>query len=597
LNLIYGGNESGKSTLHAFIGAMLFGLDRNRGRAGRDDLYVRYQPWDTPGAYQGSMDFEHEGREYRITRVFYQKEKSCVLTDLETGRKIPLADDSITSLIPQLTKTAYYNTVSMGQLNLRCSEDFAGEVRNHIANLAMTGGCRLNVEGALDELYSRKKALGGELKKLDIEAIKAKERELLEKEKDAAALLERRDASIEQAKPVREEIERLKSRIPETAALKAEWEQARAEADAALATMLEAEKKENERHRRAEQDEEEAKLRAEKRKKLAGIGMGLLAVGGLLCVAGNGRSAILIGVGVVLLMISIVVLFSSYMAGKQVPETVEGEAEKGDAGQGLDDDPEDIGQGPDEIEEIPMTDCEQARKAYNLAGERVSEAAQRLEEAMAERERINGEILRLDETADGYEAAADRLEWEIENLGDIGNALNVCKHELMDAGQKESEIQKEIEAVTLAADTIREISEGLRDSFSASFNELLSEEICLATDGRYSAGRVNQNLEIEVMSGLDYVPAESLSTGTIQQLFAALRFASARLFFGDVKIPILLDECFAYSDEQRMRSALSALADREGQQILLFTCRKDEKAILDELGAAYSYTDLGGQSA
>ena len=46
-----------------------------------------------------------------------------------------------------------------------------------------------------------------------------------------------------------------------------------------------------------------------------------------------------------------------------------------------------------------------------------------------------------------------------------------------------------------------------------------------------------------------------------------------------------------------MRSALSALADREGQQTLLFTCRKDEKTILDELGAAYSYTDLGRQSA
>ncbi|MBO7354777.1 MAG: hypothetical protein J6U61_11060, partial [Lachnospiraceae bacterium] len=325
---------------------------------------------------------------------------------------------------------------------------------------------------------------------------------------------------------------------------------------------------------------------AEKRKKLASAGMGLLAVGGLLCVAGNGRSAILIGVGVVLLMISIVVLFSAYMAGKQAPGDVEDEEEQGNAGQ-----------GQDEIEENLLTDCEQAREAYNLAGERVSKAAQRLEEAMAERERINGEILRLDETADAYEAAADRLEWELENLGDIGNALNICKHERMDAGQKESEIQKEIEAVTLAADTIREISESLRDSFSASFNELLSEEICLATDGRYSAGRVNQNLDIEVMSGLDYVPAESLSAGTMQQLFAALRFASARLFFGDIKIPILLDECFAYSDEQRMRSALSALADREGQQTLLFTCRKDEKTILDELGAAYSYTDLGGQSA
>ena len=54
----------------------------------------------------------------------------------------------------------------------------------------------------------------------------------------------------------------------------------------------------------------------------------------------------------------------------------------------------------------------------------------------------------------------------------------------------------------------------------------------------------------------------------------------------------MLDECFAFSDEQRMRSALSALADREGQQTVLFTCRKDEKAVLDGLGAAYNYIEL-----
>ena len=44
--------------------------------------------------------------------------------------------------------------------------------------------------------------------------------------------------------------------------------------------------------------------------------MGLLAAGGLLCVAGNGRSALLIGAGVVLLMVSLIVLFAAYMAGK-----------------------------------------------------------------------------------------------------------------------------------------------------------------------------------------------------------------------------------------------------------------------------------------
>ena len=566
LNLIYGGNESGKSTLHAFIRAMLFGLDRGRGRAGRDDPYMRYLPWDTPGAYQGSMDFEHEGKEYRITRVFYQKEKSCVLTDLETGRKIPLADDSITSLIPQLTKTAYYNTVSMGQMSLRCSEDFAGEVRNHITNLATTGGCKVNVEGALAELETRRKALAGELKRLDTEAIRNRQNELLEKEKEASELAEKRKANLEQAKPLREEIERLKSELPETGGLRAEWEQARAEADAALDALLKAEKKELEENTGSGEDgreKEQEKLRAVKRKKLAGTGMGLLAAGGLLCVAGNGRSALLIGAGVVLLMVSLIVLFAAYMAGK--PDGSEGNA---------------------------LMDCDSARENYRLAGERLSQAAGRLEAAMAAQERINGEILGLDERADAFESAADRQEWELENIGDIGNEANACRHELEEARQRETVLNREMEALALVAGTIREISEGLRDSFSASFNELLSEEICLATDGRYSAGRVDQDLGIEVMSGLDYAPAESLSAGTMQQLFAALRFASSRLFFGDMKIPVLLDECFAYSDEQRMRSALSALADREGQQTVLFTCRKDEKAILDELGAAYNYISL-----
>lgn len=33
INILYGENESGKSTLHAFIRGMLFGMERGRGRA------------------------------------------------------------------------------------------------------------------------------------------------------------------------------------------------------------------------------------------------------------------------------------------------------------------------------------------------------------------------------------------------------------------------------------------------------------------------------------------------------------------------------------------------------------------------------------
>ena len=38
LNIIYGYNETGKSTIHTFIRAMLYGLERARGRASKHDL-------------------------------------------------------------------------------------------------------------------------------------------------------------------------------------------------------------------------------------------------------------------------------------------------------------------------------------------------------------------------------------------------------------------------------------------------------------------------------------------------------------------------------------------------------------------------------
>ena len=37
LNVIYGKNEAGKSTIHTFIRGMLFGIERGRGRAAKND--------------------------------------------------------------------------------------------------------------------------------------------------------------------------------------------------------------------------------------------------------------------------------------------------------------------------------------------------------------------------------------------------------------------------------------------------------------------------------------------------------------------------------------------------------------------------------
>ena len=46
INVVYGKNEAGKSTIHTFIRCMLFGIAPRRGKAGGKDLYSRWSMRD-----------------------------------------------------------------------------------------------------------------------------------------------------------------------------------------------------------------------------------------------------------------------------------------------------------------------------------------------------------------------------------------------------------------------------------------------------------------------------------------------------------------------------------------------------------------------
>ena len=65
VQIISGDNEFGKTTLHAFIRAMLFGLERGRGRAAAGDAFSRYEPWENPGIY-GGLSAEGDGSGWSV---------------------------------------------------------------------------------------------------------------------------------------------------------------------------------------------------------------------------------------------------------------------------------------------------------------------------------------------------------------------------------------------------------------------------------------------------------------------------------------------------------------------------------------------------
>lgn len=98
LNVIYGPNEAGKSTLCHFILAMLFDMERARGRAAKDDFYAKYMPWE-PGGYSGTMEFVWNGRAYVLYRNFTIAARRATLTEVRTGTEHDVTGKSVCEVL------------------------------------------------------------------------------------------------------------------------------------------------------------------------------------------------------------------------------------------------------------------------------------------------------------------------------------------------------------------------------------------------------------------------------------------------------------------------------------------------------------------
>ena len=72
LNIIYGKNESGKSTLLKFILNIFYGISKNKNKKEISD-YEKYKPWNTE-EFSGKLSYELDNKnKYEIFREFNKK--------------------------------------------------------------------------------------------------------------------------------------------------------------------------------------------------------------------------------------------------------------------------------------------------------------------------------------------------------------------------------------------------------------------------------------------------------------------------------------------------------------------------------------------
>lgn len=141
------------------------------------------------------------------------------------------------------------------------------------------------------------------------------------------------------------------------------------------------------------------------------------------------------------------------------------------------------------------------------------------------------------------------------------------------------------DALTLAMQTLDEANDELQTRFAPQLAALAGELLGNLTGARYDAVLLDRELRAEARQSGEPVTRQllSLSGGTVDQVYLAVRLAICRLVLGD-GAPMVLDDALVRFDDARLRAALALLRQEStSRQILLFTCQSREAAIAAEL--------------
>ena len=185
------------------------------------------------------------------------------------------------------------------------------------------------------------------------------------------------------------------------------------------------------------------------------------------------------------------------------------------------------------------------------------------------------------------------LEIEEKGISSQLEELITLQEEHENLSEQLKEIEQKNYEINLAKEFLEKAYEKMKINITPKFTENLSQTIKNITNDKYSKVNINNEngLIIEMQNG-EYVSAEKLSIGTIDQLYLSLRMSMVEEISKE-KMPIILDEAFAYYDDERLENILKYLIERfNNHQLIIFTCTNREKEILNKLNYKFNNIEL-----
>ncbi len=543
INIVYGKNEAGKTTLHTFLTAMLFGLEKGRGRASASDKYSQYEPWHAPSFYSGSLRFLVDGQPFYLERNFYTKEKSDYLRNESDGEELDVAYGDLSMLLGGVGKETYANTYDIPQSGAATGAEMIKLLSEYLAKASDGTEEEVSVSDAVAALNGRKKELLLEQKKSE-----------QKKENERAALL------VEK-RLLAEECERLRASV-------GEFE--REHRELLLRQQKEEQEYKEQLLRQQEEQEDNERLLArqketEKRKSRLVLFLSVLSfvMAVLFFFLGKEKTSSL--------FVSLETIFTILTVMGAVVFCIRQRKQKS-AGQRY------AGEQSGNLE----YDAKQSGNLEYAAGQNNNPeyATMQAEKNNSVRHAIEYAEKMLSDLKDSLQEKETRLFNIEEEL-----AAKEAKSE------PERRMEEDILALDMAAQEIERISKAYYEDRKDGLNAEISRLVSIFTAGAYDSVRLDDKGKLQIFTEGKEVEPQALSRGTLEQIYLALRIAVGNVVASEEKLPVLFDDAFALYDDERLAHTLKTLAAMENQMII-FTCQDREERMLKQLGLLYQKITL-----
>lgn len=188
-----------------------------------------------------------------------------------------------------------------------------------------------------------------------------------------------------------------------------------------------------------------------------------------------------------------------------------------------------------------------------------------------------------------YNLEIHKLKLDLENIEPKLEKMVNLIEEIQIEEKNIKKLNEEKDVFLETKEIIENSYEEMKNNVTPKFNICLSEYIDKISGGKYNNIKINDGIQVELTNG-KLIPIEKLSEGTIEQIYLALRLSVIDQISKE-KLPIFLDETFAYYDDERLAATLKFINSVQNQAII-FTCTNRETEILEQLGIEYNLIGL-----